>query len=73
MQTVFSAPKSMKKDFKFTFCPGCDHGIAIRLVAELIDELDLREKTICSSSVGCSVFIYDFINVDTVEAPHGRA
>ncbi len=73
MQTVFSAPTSMKKDFKFTFCPGCDHGIAIRLVAELIDELDLREKTICSSSVGCSVFIYDFINVDTVEAPHGRA
>ena len=73
MQQVFSVPKSMKKDFKFTFCPGCDHGIAMRLVAELIDELDLREKTICSTSVGCSVFLYDFINIDCIEAPHGRA
>lgn len=73
MQTVFSTPKIMKENFKFTFCPGCDHGIAIRLVAELLDELNLKEKTICSSSIGCSVFIYDFLNIDCVEAPHGRA
>ena len=73
MQTVFSVPKVMKKDFKFTFCPGCDHGIAMRLVAEIIDELDLKEKTICSSAIGCSVFIYDFLNIDCIEAPHGRA
>ena len=73
MQTVFSTPKSMKEGFKFTFCPGCDHGIAIRLVAELIDELNLKEKTICSTAIGCSVFIYDFLNIDCVEAPHGRA
>ena len=73
MQQVFSIPKSMKKDFKYTFCPGCDHGIAIRLVAELIDEMELQEKTICATSIGCSVFLYDFLNVDSVEAPHGRA
>ena len=73
MQTVFSTPKSMKEGFKFTFCPGCDHGIAIRLVAELIDELNLKEKTICSTAIGYSVFIYDFLNIDCVEAPHGRA
>ena len=73
MQTVFSVPESMKKDFKFTFCPGCDHGIAMRLVGELIDELNLKEKTICSSAIGCSVFIYDFLNIDCIEAPHGRA
>lgn len=73
MQQVFSIPKSMKKDFRYTFCPGCDHGVAIRLVAELIDELELKEKTICSTSIGCSVFLYDFLNVDCVEAPHGRA
>lgn len=73
MQAVFSVPKSMKKDFKYTFCPGCDHGIAIRLVAELIDEMGLRENTICSTCVGCSVFLYDFLNIDCVEAPHGRA
>ena len=73
MQTVFSTPKIMKENFKFTFCPGCDHGIAIRLVAELLDELGLKEKTICSSAIGCSVFIYDFLNIDCIEAPHGRA
>ena len=43
MQQVFSIPKSMKKDFRYTFCPGCDHGIVIRLVAEVIDELGIRE------------------------------
>jgi len=73
MQTVFSVPESMKEDFKYTFCPGCDHGIAVRLVAELIDELNLKENTICSTCVGCSVFLYDFLDIDCVEAPHGRA
>ena len=73
MQQVFSIPKSMKKDFRYTFCPGCDHGIAIRLVAEVLDELRLRENTISSTSVGCSVFLYDFLDIDCVEAPHGRA
>ena len=73
MQQVFSIPKSFKDDFHFTFCPGCDHGIAIRLVAEVIDELGIREDIISSTSIGCSVFIYDFLNIDCVEAPHGRA
>ena len=50
MQQVFSTPKCMKKDFRFTYCPGCDHGVATRLVAELIDEFDLREKGV---KVGC--------------------
>jgi len=70
---VFKIPDSFKKGAKYTFCPGCDHGIAIRLVAELIDELGLKEKTICASSIGCSVFIYDFLDIDCIEAPHGRA
>lgn len=73
MQQVFSIPHSLKDDCKLTFCPGCDHGIAVRILAEVIDELEIREKTICASSIGCSVFLYDFINVDTIEAPHGRA
>ena len=64
MQQVFSIPKSMKKDFRYTFCPGCDHGIVIRLVAEVIDELGIREDMISSTSVGCSVFLYDFLNID---------
>lgn len=73
MQQIFSIPKCMKKDFRYTFCPGCDHGVAVRLVAELIDELNLQEKTICSTCVGCSVFLYNFLNIDCIEAPHGRA
>lgn len=73
MQQVFSIPKCMKENFRYTFCPGCDHGVAVRLVAELIDEMGLQEKTICSTSIGCSVFLYNFLDVDCVEAPHGRA
>ena len=70
---VFSIPKSIKENSRYTFCPGCDHGIAVRLVAELLDEMNLKEKTILAASIGCSVFLYDFLNVDSIEAPHGRA
>lgn len=70
---VFQIPKSIKKGAKFSFCPGCDHGVAIRLIAEVMDELNLREKTIGVSSIGCSVMLYDFLDIDCVEAPHGRA
>lgn len=70
---VFSPPESIKKDATFPFCPGCDHGIAIRLMAEVLDELKLREKTITVVSIGCSVMLYDYLNTDCIEAPHGRA
>ncbi len=55
------------------YCPGCHHGIAHRLVAECLVEMNLLEKAICIGSVGCSVFIYNYLKVDSVEAPHGRA
>lgn len=70
---IFQTPKSIKKGAKYPFCPGCDHGIAVRLVAEVLDELNLREKTITVTSIGCSVTLYDYFNTDCVEAPHGRA
>lgn len=72
-QLVYKKPESVKDDFKVSFCPGCDHGVAMRLVAEVLDELNVREKTIGVASVGCSVFSYDYFNVDVVEAPHGRS
>ena len=72
-QLVYKKPDSIKENFKVSFCPGCDHGVAMKLVAEVIDELNVREKTIGIGSVGCSVFSYDFFNVDIVEAPHGRS
>lgn len=70
---VFQLPKSLKKDVKFPFCPGCDHGVAVRLIAEVLDEFNLREKTVSVVSIGCSVTLYDYLNTDCVEAPHGRA
>jgi 2-oxoglutarate ferredoxin oxidoreductase subunit beta len=55
------------------YCPGCGHGIIHRLVAELLDEMHLGPRTIGVASVGCSVFAYDYLEVDFVESPHGRA
>ncbi len=55
------------------YCPGCTHGTAHRLVAEVIDELAIRERTILVASVGCSVFSYKYFNLDACEAAHGRA
>ena len=69
---VFEIPKSLKNGTKFPFCPGCDHGVAIRLVAELLDEFDLREKALVVGSSGCSVTIYNWMDTDCIEAPHGR-
>ena len=72
MKSVYTKPKSLK-DNHFHFCPGCHHGIIHKLIAEAIDFYDLREKTIAAASVGCSVFLYEYFNVDVVESPHGRA
>jgi 2-oxoglutarate ferredoxin oxidoreductase subunit beta len=55
------------------YCPGCTHGTAHRLVAETIDELGIQEDTILVASVGCSVFAYNYFDVDACEAAHGRA
>jgi len=72
MKQIFKRPKSLI-DVPFHFCPGCHHGIIHRLAAECIDRYGLREKTIGVASVGCSVFMYDYFDVDVLEAPHGRA
>ena len=57
----------------FHFCPGCGHDIVHRMVAEVIDELGIREKTAGVAPVGCAVFAYNYFNVDMYEAAHGRA
>lgn len=69
---VFDRPSAII-DRPTHYCPGCHHGVAHRLVAELLEELGVVEKTIMIGSIGCSVFIYNYLNVDAVEAPHGRA
>jgi 2-oxoglutarate ferredoxin oxidoreductase subunit beta len=72
VQTVYNRPSSLTET-PTHYCPGCTHGIAHRLIAEVMDEMEIREKIIGVAPVGCSVFAYDYINCDFVEAAHGRA
>jgi 2-oxoglutarate ferredoxin oxidoreductase subunit beta len=69
---VYGRPDALV-DRSTHYCPGCGHGVVHRLLAELIDELDLAAHTIAVAPVGCAVFAYDYLAVDFVEAPHGRA
>ena len=71
MKTVFERTPTLK-DCVTHYCPGCGHGIAHRLVAEVIDELDIRDRTIGIAPVGCAVLAYDYLDVDMVEVAHGR-
>ncbi len=71
-EIVFSRPRALV-DVNTHYCPGCTHGVAHRLVAEVIDEMNIRERTIGVASVGCSVFAYNYFDFDFVQAPHGRA
>ncbi|MFA5090288.1 MAG: thiamine pyrophosphate-dependent enzyme [Candidatus Omnitrophota bacterium] len=72
MQKIFSRPKSLR-DAVTHYCAGCGHGTAHRLVAEVVDELGIREKVIGIAPVGCAVVAYDYWNFDCSEAAHGRA
>lgn len=73
MSKIIAARTPALTETPFHYCPGCGHGIIHRLTAEVIEELGLREKTIGIASVGCSVFSYDYFNVDMLQAAHGRA
>lgn len=55
------------------YCPGCGHGTAHRIIAEVIKELNIQSETIGVAPVGCSVMAYNYFNIDMIEAPHGRA
>jgi 2-oxoglutarate/2-oxoacid ferredoxin oxidoreductase subunit beta len=70
--TLFSRPEALK-DVVTHYCPGCTHGVIHRMVAESLDELGLRERTVGVGPVGCSVLIYNYFNCDFLEAAHGRA
>jgi 2-oxoglutarate/2-oxoacid ferredoxin oxidoreductase subunit beta len=60
-------------DKTFSYCPGCGHGTANRILAEVIEEEGLKSETIGISPVGCSVLLYEFLDIDIQEAAHGRA
>ncbi len=69
---IYERPDALT-DRSTHYCPGCGHGIIHRLLGELLDEMNLTERTIGVASVGCSVFAYDYFGIDFVESPHGRA
>ncbi len=72
MEVIATRPKSLT-DRQFTYCPGCLHGVAHRIIAESMDELGMRNKTMGIAPVGCSVFAYQFFDCDMAQAAHGRA
>ncbi|MCM8800786.1 MAG: thiamine pyrophosphate-dependent enzyme [Candidatus Omnitrophica bacterium] len=72
MKLLFKRPRSLR-EIPTHYCPGCGHGIVQRLVAEVVDELDIRERVIGVAPVGCAVIAYDYWDFDCSEAAHGRA
>jgi 2-oxoglutarate ferredoxin oxidoreductase subunit beta len=69
---IFKRPEAMT-DVVTHYCPGCTHGIIHRLIAEILVELGVRERTVGVAPVGCSVLAYNYFNTDFLESPHGRA
>ena len=69
---VYSKPKLMNEN-PMHYCPGCSHGVIHKLVAEVIEEMGMEEKTIGVAPVGCAVFAYNYLDIDWQEAAHGRA
>ena len=69
---VYKKP-SVLNDVNMHYCPGCSHGVVHKLVAEVIDEMDIQNQTIGVAPVGCAVFAYKYLDVDFQEAAHGRA
>ena len=69
---VYKKPTLMN-DNTMHYCPGCSHGVIHKLIAEIVEEMGMTDKTVGVSPVGCAVFAYNYIDIDWVEAAHGRA
>ena len=69
---VYSRPRLLTEN-NTHYCPGCSHGVVHRIIAELLDEMGLEDKAIGIAPVGCAVFAYNYIDIDWIEAAHGRA
>jgi 2-oxoglutarate/2-oxoacid ferredoxin oxidoreductase subunit beta len=71
-KVLYKRPKSLH-DRAMHYCPGCSHSLVHKLIAEVIDKLDIQKKTVIIAPVGCAVLMYDYMNCDSIEASHGRA
>jgi 2-oxoglutarate/2-oxoacid ferredoxin oxidoreductase subunit beta len=72
-ENIVYKKSSILLDKVMHYCPGCSHGVTHKLIAEVIEEMGIQDQTIGVSPVGCSVFAYNYLNVDFQEAAHGRA
>jgi len=72
MELVYKKPQTLT-DTPMHYCPGCGHGVVHKILMEVINEIGIQEETIGVAPVGCSVFAYDYMNIDMQEAAHGRA
>ena len=72
MELVYRKPSTLT-DTVLHYCPGCGHSVVHRLLMEVVEELDIQDKTIGVAPVGCSVFAYHYMDIDMQEAAHGRA
>jgi 2-oxoglutarate/2-oxoacid ferredoxin oxidoreductase subunit beta len=71
-ELVYNKPSTMV-DAPMHYCPGCYHGLVHKLLMEVVEEMDIQEQTIGVAPVGCSVFAYDYMDIDMTQAAHGRA
>jgi len=69
---VYERPRALLEK-RLHYCPGCHHGTIHKIIAETIDSLGQRENTVGIAPVGCAVLLYDYMDIDILEAPHGRA
>ena len=72
MKQAYAYPDALT-EVEMRYCPGCTHGTAHRLVAEVIDELGIKDRTVTLATVGCSVYAYEYFDTDAVQCSHGRA
>ncbi|MCU0844108.1 MAG: thiamine pyrophosphate-dependent enzyme [Spirochaetes bacterium] len=72
MKLLNKWPSYYKKDVVTHYCPGCGHGIVHRIVAELLEEMDLGKRAVCVNPAGCAVLAYKYFDIDMIESAHGR-
>lgn len=72
-ENLYLSKSKLLNDNTMHYCPGCSHGVITKLVAQIIEEMGIQEKTVGIAPVGCGTFIYNYVDIDWVQASHGRA
>lgn len=73
MEQIYARTKTIQEDKVSGFCPGCMHGLVMKLIGEVIEEMDVMDRTVCCLGIGCCGLQMDYIAYDNITSPHGRA